>query len=60
MRARHRAEPVTRMLGALCAALDPRPRPHQAQQANAAHNQALLIGRFGIAVAGERLSPLRL
>jgi len=30
----------------LCAALDPRPRPHQAQQANAAHNPALLIRRF--------------
>ena len=30
----------------LCAALDSRPRPHQAQQADAAHNPALLIGRL--------------
>jgi hypothetical protein len=33
----------------LCAALDPRPRPHQVQQANAAHNPALLIGFAAVA-----------
>jgi RNA-directed DNA polymerase len=59
MPARHRAEPVTRMLGALCAALDPRPRPHQAQQANAAHNPALLIGVSGLTRAGQPVPALR-
>jgi hypothetical protein len=42
-RGRHHAEPVIGILGALCAALDPGRRPHQAQQANTAHNPALFI-----------------
>src|SRR5262249_11284567 len=37
----------------LCAAFDPRRRPHQAQQANAAHTPALLISGVNIPAAGE-------
>src|SRR5205823_2785543 len=43
----------------LCAALDLRPRPYQAQPANAAHNPALFIRFGGLARAREPVHALR-
>jgi len=54
-----RTEPVTRTPGVLCAALDPRPRPHQPKQANAAHNPALLIRVRDLTDIGQRVHALQ-
>ncbi len=44
MRARRHAEPLIRIVGALCPALDPRSRPHQARQATLRITQHCSLG----------------
>jgi hypothetical protein len=47
------------ILGALCAALDPRNHPHQAERTDAAHNPALFIRVGGFAGVGQPVHALR-
>jgi hypothetical protein len=44
---------MIKIISALCAAVDPRHRPHQGHQDGAAHNPALLIRRRHFSVAIE-------